>query len=149
MEKEKTAYNGVDELVDDLEIYFGEFLSGKAPVAFVTHQNWRPRIDLYETTDTYHLMVELGGVKIENIQADFEDGRLTIHGRRGNLVPKDEVDCHRMEINAGPFERCVTFRTPVDPGTIKTRYGEGILKVELRKVPEQIQGVFSIRIKSI
>ncbi len=149
MENEKTVYDGIDELVDDFEIYFSEFLSGKAPVAFVTHQNWRPKIDLYETADQYHLMVELGGVKLENIRADFEDDRITIYGKRISLAPRDEVDYHRMEIDAGPFERCVAFRTPVDPRTIKACYGEGILKVELRKVHDQIPGAFPIRIDGI
>jgi HSP20 family molecular chaperone IbpA len=149
MKEEKVLYSGIDELAEEFEVYFNECLSGKAPVAFITRQKWRPNIDFYETKQEYCLMVELAGLRKNDVFAEFKDGCLRIHGKRDNLITREKVDYQRMEINAGPFERKVKFRTPVDPKSIDARFGSGILKVKLFKAPKQKSGLFDVPITSM
>jgi len=149
MKEEKVLYSGIDELAEEFEVYFNECLSGKAPVAFITRQKWRPNIDFYETEEEYHLMVELAGLQKDDVLIEFKDGCLRIHGKRDSLTAREKVDYQRMEINVGPFERTVKFKTPVDPKSIDARFGSGILKVKLFKAPSQKSGLFDVPITSM
>jgi HSP20 family molecular chaperone IbpA len=148
MEKEKTVFDGIDELSDELDTLFDNF-SGKAPIAFVTNQKWRPKIDLYECEEKFHVIVELGGAKLEDIHAELNEVVLRVYGKRISSVSSDKVDYHRMEINSGHFERHIRFKCPVDPRSIEANYQGGILYVELKKVPARISGSFPIPIRGI
>lgn len=149
MEKEKVIYESIDDLAEEFEIYFNECLSGKAPVAFVSRQRWKPSIDLYETPDGFHLFLELGGLDVKDIHCEYEDGSLRVHGKRVRFTSGSIVDFHRVEINAGPFERKIKFKAPVDPQSIKAGYQDGILRVELKKAARQKPGRFPVPIASL
>ncbi len=149
MKEEKVLYRGIDELAEEFEVYFNECLSGKAPVAFITRQKWRPNIDLYETDEAYYLLLELAGLRREDILAEFEDGCLRIRGKRESFSAGEKADYHRMEIHAGPFERNVRFKKAIDPRSIVARFGGGILEVRLKKVSRQRPGLFQVSITSM
>ena len=149
MEKEKIVFDGIDELSDELEYALFECFSGKAPVAFVTNQKWRPKIDLYECDERFHVVVEVGGARLEDIHAELKDGVLTVHGKRVSSLSRDNVEYHRMEINSGPFERHIRFKTPVDPRSITAKYQGGILNIELKKAPTQLPGSFPVTFSGI
>lgn len=144
MDEDKVLFEGVDELTEEFDIYFNECLSGKAPVAFITRQQWRPAIDLYETADGVHLVVELGGLAPGDIHVEYRDGALTLSGRRDSFVPDNPVEYHCMEINAGPFERKIALRAPVDPATIRAACEGGILRVEMERSADVVPGHRSI-----
>ncbi len=148
MEKEKTVFDGIDELSDELETLFDNF-SGKAPIAFVTNQKWRPKIDLYECEERFHVIVELGGAKLEDIHAELKDDVLRVYGKRISSVSSDKIDYHRMEINSGHFERYIRFKRPIDPRSIEANYQGGIIYVELKKAPARVTGYFPITISGI
>jgi HSP20 family molecular chaperone IbpA len=46
-----------------------------------------PRVDILETDDEMRLVAELPGVKSEDVDIRFENGELTIHGRRDPVAP--------------------------------------------------------------
>ncbi len=149
MKKEKTAFHGIDELSEELDRQFFEYSYSKHPIAFVTHQKWLPRFDVYEHTDRFLIVVELGGLKAGDLHAEYLDGVIRVHGKRGCLAPGDDVDCHRMEINAGPFERRIPMKAPINPRTISAHYDEGILYIEMEKATTLEAGLFPIRIKDV
>ncbi len=147
MGKEKTAYDGIDELSEELDRQFFEYSYGKHPIAFVSHQKWLPRYDVYEYSDRFLVVVELGGVKAGQMHAEYLDGALRVHGKRGNFASGDDVDCHRMEISAGPFERRIPLKKAVNPRTISAHCEEGVLYIEMEKAETLEAGLFPIRIK--
>ena len=149
MDKGKAVYDGIDELSEELDRQFFEYSYGKVPIAFVTHQKWRPRVDLYECPDCFLVIVELGGVKPGDLHVDYADGVLRVYGTRGNFVSRAGADCHRIEISAGPFERRIPLRKPVDPLSISARYREGILSLELGKADRVRPGLFPIAVSGV
>ena len=51
---------------------------------------WAPPVDISERTDAYVLMVELPGIKVEDLNISFQDGLLTIQGERSATRDPDE-----------------------------------------------------------
>lgn len=149
MEKEKTAYVGIDELSEELDRQFFEHSFGKLPINIVSHQKWLPRYDVYEYSDRFRVVVEISGVKTDDLHAEYLDGVLRVHGKRGNLASRDNVDCHRMEISDGPFERRIPMKKAVDPRSISAEYELGILTIELEKASTFEAGLFPIRVEYV
>ncbi len=69
---------------------------------------FQPPVNLYETTGSYHICVELAGMPREDIDVRVDDGRLYIRGQREKpVVPGGdaEVSVTLMEIDSGRFQR--------------------------------------------
>ena len=106
---------------------------------------WSPALDLYESGDHLVAVVELPGMRKEDIDISLHDGTLTISGERkreSNNNDKDET-AQRTERYVGTFRRSISLPTRVDPGKVTATYEDGILKVTLPKAeeakPKQIQ----------
>ncbi len=103
---------------------------------------WAPAIDLYQTTDDIVAVVELPGMRKEDIELSLQDGMLTISGERKE--EKAEGDkTGRSERFVGKFRRSITLPTRVDANKVSATYKDGILTVTLPKAeevkPKQIQ----------
>ncbi|CAN5681528.1 N/A [soil metagenome] len=123
--------------------FSGELLGGMmgAPrsIGYAPASNWRPETDLYETADTYHVVLDLAGVDPEHLAVEMEGEVLTIRGVRmeGSRAGRRY---HAMEIAAGPFERRVRVARPVELSGISASYQRGILEVRLPKAEERPAG---------
>ena len=102
---------------------------------------WTPALDLYQDKDNVTAIVELPGMRKEDIEISLHDGMLSISGER-----KDETNnggATRTERFYGKFRRSITLPTQVDVNKVKATYKDGILTVTLPKAeeakPKQIQ----------
>jgi HSP20 family protein len=98
--------------------------------------SWRPAVDIYETDTTLVVTAELPGVRKEDVSVEVKNNVLTIQGQR---IQQDEVkEEHyvRRERLFGTFSRSFNLRYHVNPESIRARFKEGILQVEISK-PEQ------------
>ena len=103
---------------------------------------WTPALDLYQNNDNIVAVVELPGMRKEDIEISLQDGTLTISGERkveGGL----ENSATRTERLTGKFRRTITLPTRVDASKVTASYKDGILTVTLPKAeeakPKQIQ----------
>ncbi len=99
-------------------------------VQFYSKGKWTPDTDIYETDEGLMIIIDIAGVKKEEIQVILEGQVLTISGvRQEPAVTKKYI--HRLEIDFGHFER--SFRIPLDIhiDKIEARYEEGFLYVWL------------------
>lgn len=99
---------------------------------------WEPSINICESQDGYHISVELGGMRREDIEVQVEAGHLVIRGQRSiprPEVPDEQLRMHHMEIEHGPFCRELDMPGNVDPQGISARYKDGILWIRLPKRP--------------
>ena len=91
---------------------------------------WSPALDLYESGDHFVAVVELPGMRKEDIDISLHDGTLTISGERNAAT-----ECADVAFSALP--------TRVDANKVSATYQDGILKVTLPKAeeakPKQIQ----------
>ena len=129
-------------LRDELNSFFGMPFSGSFGRAGQLFTGWSPALDLYESGDDVVAVVELPGMRKEDIDISLHDGTLTISGERKRESANSET-AQRTERYVGTFRRSITLPTRVDAGKVSATYQDGILKVTLPKAeeakPKQIQ----------
>jgi HSP20 family protein len=103
---------------------------------------WTPALDLYQTNDDIVAVVELPGMRKEEIEISLHDGTLTISGERKEERANDDKNA-RTERFVGKFRRSISLPTRVDGNKVSATYKDGILTVTLPKAdevkPKQIQ----------
>jgi HSP20 family protein len=96
---------------------------------------WSPALDLYQNSDNVIAVVELPGMRKEDIDISLHDGMLTIAGERQTSSGEGE-NAERTERFSGKFRRSITLPTRVDAGKVSATYKDGILTVTLPKAEE-------------
>lgn len=103
---------------------------------------WTPPLDLYQTNDDLVAVVELPGMRKEDINLSLHDGILTISGERKEEGADGEKTA-RTERFVGKFRRSISLPTRVDSQKVNATYKDGLLTVTLPKAeevkPKQIQ----------
>jgi HSP20 family protein len=92
-----------------------------------------PLLDVRETEDEYLVMVDLPGVKSEDVTIEFNDQVLTISGSR---VPVETGQSQLVERPYGSFVRNLTLPKGVDGDQIKADYHDGVLELHIPKPAE-------------
>jgi HSP20 family protein len=105
---------------------------------------WSPALDLYQNNDNVVAVVELPGMRKEEIEISLRDGTLTISGeRRKESSTANNGKAERSERYVGKFRRSIALPTRVDANKVTAAYRDGILTVTLPKAeeakPKQIQ----------
>ena len=129
-------------LRDDLDTLLElPFLNGGSRQAQL-FTGWTPALDLYQNNDNVVAVVELPGMRKDDIEISLHDGTLTIGGERKSETGADDK-ATRTERFTGKFRRSVTLPTRVDANKVNATYKDGILTVTLPKAdeakPKQIQ----------
>ncbi len=103
---------------------------------------WTPALDLYQNNDNVIAVVELPGMREEDIEISLHDGMLNVGGERKTETPEGDK-AERSERYVGKFRRSITLPTRVDANKVSATYKDGILTVTLPKAeeakPKQIQ----------
>lgn len=103
---------------------------------YSSEEAWTPCLNLYEDRAAYHVVVDLSGVAVEEIELELHKGRLTISGHRQPPRPPNvqgEVKLHHMEIDHGPFCRKLNLPSDVIEEDIAAVYRSGQLHISLPK----------------
>lgn len=96
---------------------------------------WTPAVDLYQSNDEITAVIELPGMRKEEIEISLHDGMLSISGERKEESAEGEKD-GRSERFVGKFRRSISLPTRVDAGKVTANYKDGILTVTLPKAEE-------------
>ena len=129
------ASNRWSTLRDELDSFFELPFWSSSPRAGQLFTGWSPALDLYESGDNVVAVVELPGMRKEDIDISLHDGTLTISGERKRESTGGEK-AQRTERYVGTFRRSITLPTRVDAGKVGATYQDGILKVILPKAEE-------------
>jgi HSP20 family protein len=128
-----------DELNSFFELPFWSSF-GRAGQLFT---GWSPALDLYQSNDNVIAVVELPGMRKEDIEISLHDGTLTISGERKRERSSNGEKAERTERYIGRFRRTIALPTRVDASKVGATYRDGILTVTLPKAeevkPKQIQ----------
>ncbi|HEX4639410.1 MAG TPA: Hsp20/alpha crystallin family protein [Chthoniobacterales bacterium] len=96
---------------------------------------WSPALDLYQNNDNVVAVLELPGMRKEDIEISLHDGTLTISGERKSSASNGE-NAERTERYVGSFRRSITLPARVDANKVNATYRDGILTVTLPKAEE-------------
>jgi len=129
-------------LRDDLNSLFESPFWSDTGRAGQLFSGWSPALDLYQNQDNVIALVELPGMRKEDIAISLHDGTLTIAGeRKGQSADGEKAE--RTERYIGKFRRSITLPARVDANKVSATYRDGILTVTLPKAeeakPKQIQ----------
>ncbi|MCI0712837.1 MAG: Hsp20/alpha crystallin family protein [Chloroflexi bacterium] len=94
-------------------------------------------MDVSETDTAYHASIEVPGVNAEDINISLEDNILTIEAEIAEAVGEREDNRALLrERRYGTYSRSLRLPHPVDVDNIEATYNNGILELDLPKVPE-------------
>jgi HSP20 family protein len=97
---------------------------------------WVPPVDVLEETDAIRIMVELPGVRPEDVKISVEGNVLTVHGTKQQVAEERTERVHRYERTYGAFERTFTLPATVDAERITAGVDHGVLTITLPKVEQ-------------
>ncbi len=89
---------------------------------------WAPAVDIHELDDTLVLLVDLPGLKREDIGLSLQPDSITIEGER---TTSESGHGLRLERPLGKYRRSFRLGIPIDPGRAKAVYRDGVLRISI------------------
>ncbi|NNL67067.1 MAG: Hsp20/alpha crystallin family protein [Myxococcales bacterium] len=121
--------------------FFADFDSSHTPRPAAA----RPAVDLVAFEDRIELHADLPGLSQEDVEVQFEDGALTIRGKR-DLDVAEGGRVLRRERGGASFVRSFALGEDVDVDGIEANMKDGVLRIKLprservrpRQIPVQV-----------
>jgi HSP20 family protein len=95
-----------------------------------------PPTNIHETSDAYHLELNVPGRSKEDIAVNVEKGVLTVSFEKKEEKKAEDYKTVRREFSLSQFKRSFTLDDKVDTGNIQAKYENGLLKLLLPKKAE-------------
>jgi HSP20 family molecular chaperone IbpA len=92
---------------------------------------YTPRIDIWETENELVLYADMPGVAAEDLDIQFENRELRIHGRVS--ARHEDISFLYGEYGIGDFYRTFTIGESIDAKKISAELKDGVLKLHLPK----------------
>ena len=94
---------------------------------------WVPALDVRETDDRFELTVDLPGIDPGDVTVNYEDGMLSISGKREFSKEESGETWHRVERGFGTFARQVRLPRTAEADHIEASFDRGVLTVSVPK----------------
>jgi HSP20 family protein len=127
----------------DLRTFEDEFdrLMGRA----YSRDTWMPALDVKESSDRFEVTVDLPGLEPKDVSVTFEEGMLTVSGKR-QFQEEDKGDTwHRIERGFGTFARAIRLPQTADTERIEASFDKGVLKVSVPKTEQAKPRTIEVR----
>lgn len=98
---------------------------------------FRPATDILEREDGFYILMDLPGVKLEDMIIDLQDDELTVTGKT-SLGQGEEEHVTTAQFGDCEYVRSISITDIVDRERIKANLDGGVLELHLPKV-EKIQ----------
>ncbi len=89
-----------------------------------------PPINVFQQGEDTLAVIELPGVKKEDLNIQIKENTVRISGRK-TIERKEGVSVHRRERISGEFDRTLTLPLRIDADAVKAEYRDGILALLL------------------
>lgn len=103
------------------------------PMPYTREEVWRPPTDVYETSEHFVVVMELAGIKEEDVEVTVFNDVLVVAGIREDASRPEKVRYHEMGINFGRFRSEIYLPIQVSPDCVEARYQNGLLHIWLLK----------------
>jgi HSP20 family protein len=98
-----------------------------------SRDTWVPALDVRETEDRFELSLDLPGLDANDVSVHYEDGMLTVSGKREFSSEDKGETWHRIERSFGTFARTVRMPRAADGDKIEATFEKGVLTVSVPK----------------
>ncbi len=132
-------FTGVDSVIRRMDRWMDGF--NRRSMVFNTSA-WMPKIDVQEEDDRFWVSAELPGIAKEDVKVKVnDDNMLIISGEKRSVFEEKEEDDKRLirsERTYGSFTRSFILPENVDKESIRAKYENGVLNLEILKTePEK------------
>jgi len=117
----------VDELLNGFPAHWGKDQ---------VHNHFAPAVNIHETTDGYHVELNVPGRNKEDFKVSIDNSLLTIAFEQKETVENKDYKTLRREFSFKSFKRSFTLDEKVNVEAIQAKYENGILKLYLPKKEE-------------
>lgn len=107
---------------------------------------WVPPTDIFEDTDGLKILVELPGLRAEDVKLTVENLTLTIRGEKKQVAEEQTTKVHRYERSYGAFERSFALPSTVDVERVVAKFEHGVLTVTLPKAEKAKPRSIEVRV---
>ena len=101
-------------------------------VRLLVQARWRPDADVYETARTVEVVVDLAGVREDDVDIQLFEDVVVVEGDRA-LPGHEEGVYHAATIRRGPFRVEIRLPAAIALDAIDARYEGGLLRITLPK----------------
>jgi HSP20 family protein len=123
-----------DDLVK-MQSYFNNIVNQMMNTNLASINIVYPKVDMQNKKDKYVLKFELAGMDKNDINLSIGDDKvLTIQGEKKYQKDQKDEKYLRHESFYGKFKRVISLPKDADINNIKTKYENGILNVEIKKL---------------
>jgi HSP20 family protein len=124
---------------NDLWDVFDRFSKEFDMPSLATGNDFAPMIEVKDTGKAYQICAEVPGMDEKDINVTLKDNHLIIEGEKKNEVKNEDKKkgIFHSEFSYGRFYRAVPLSDEVDTEKVNASYKNGILSVELEKLPEK------------
>lgn len=129
-DSKKKPFRGLQDVTHEMDEMFDHF-ARQEPTSW--GRVWRPNTDVFESQNEMIILVELAGVKKDEVQLTLEGNVLRLVGERTLYREKADMTYRNMEVSFGAFERNVHLHESVDPSSIQAFYRDGFLEIKIQK----------------
>ncbi|WP_022662108.1 Hsp20/alpha crystallin family protein [Paucidesulfovibrio longus] len=97
----------------------------------------RPATDIFEREDGFHVIMDVPGVRKENLVLDLRENELLVSGKTGEFGGAEE---RYAEVEFGPveFARTISISDLVDREKISANLKDGVLVLDLPKADKAL-----------
>lgn len=125
-----------EHLASHIERMWQRLTEGTLGGATPAPQPLEPPVDVYETDGAVVLVLEMAGLRDQQVTLEIRGRRVLIQGeRRAEQCEPGSRVYSQMEIRCGPFRRSVVLPAPVDPDRAHASYDDGFLTITFPKLP--------------
>jgi HSP20 family protein len=107
----------------------------------------KPPVDVFQTPDGVVVIVEIPGVRDQELHLDVEPNRIIIRGEKRNRQCADAHGYSRMEITCGSFARVVDLPVEIDPDGTSVSYDDGYVEIRLPRMQRRLERRVHIRVQ--
>jgi HSP20 family protein len=131
------------DLFRDLRSAEDEFdrIAGRA----FSRDTWVPALDVRESEDRFDVTVDLPGLEPGDVNVTFEDGMLSITGKREFSAEDRGETWHRIERSFGTFARSMRLPQTADTERIEATFDRGVLTVSVPKTEQAKPRTIEVR----
>jgi HSP20 family protein len=129
----KNILKDVRRIQEEMDLLFDHFYKIRYSPVLTAKRLWRPPTDVFETEHQVVVLMEIAGMKQQDLNVTLSDNVLVIRGDRQEKASAHKTFYRNMEINYGMFERNIYLPEAIDPQNVRAEYREGFLEIRLDK----------------
>jgi HSP20 family protein len=106
-----------------------------------------PCADLHETPDSYHISVELAGMRPQEVEVMIDGDTLVVRGDKRDVHRQEQAGSRVNERRFGRFERRFHLPRDADREGVEADFHDGLLEIRVTRRPELEHGRRRIQVR--